>query len=40
MRRRPLAFVWVAGLVARVTAPSSDITEARAAAERLAAERG
>ena len=38
-RRRPLAFVWVEGLVARVTAPSSDIDEARAAAERLAESR-
>ena len=40
MRRRPLVFIWVEGLVARVTAPSSDIDEARAAAERLAEERG
>jgi ketosteroid isomerase-like protein len=40
MRRRPLVFIWVEGLVARVTSPSSDIDEARAAAERLAESRG
>jgi ketosteroid isomerase-like protein len=40
MRRRPLVFRWVEGLVARVTAPSSDIDEARAAAGRLAESRG
>ena len=40
IRRRSLVFIWVDGLVARVTAPSSDIDEARAAAERLAEERG
>jgi ketosteroid isomerase-like protein len=39
-RRRPLVFLWVERLVARVTAPSSDIAEARAAAERLAESRG
>jgi ketosteroid isomerase-like protein len=39
-RRRPMVFVWVEGLLARVTAPSSDIAEARAAAERLAESRG
>jgi ketosteroid isomerase-like protein len=39
-RRRPLVFLWVQGLVARVTAPSSDIDEARAAAERLAEPNG
>jgi len=36
MRRRPLVFIWAEGLVAQVTAPSSDIAEAHAAAERLA----
>lgn len=40
MRRRPLAFTWVEGLVARVTAYAGSIDEARAAAERLAQERG
>lgn len=40
MRRRPLVFIWAEGLVAQVTAPSSDIAEARAAAERLAESRG
>jgi len=40
MRRRPLVFIWVEGLVAQVTAPSSDIVEARAAAERLAESKG
>jgi ketosteroid isomerase-like protein len=39
-RRRPLVFTWVGGLVTHVTAPSSDIDEARAAAERLAESRG
>jgi ketosteroid isomerase-like protein len=39
-RRRPLVFTWVDGLVARVTAPSSDTTEARATAERFAESRG
>ncbi len=39
-RRRPLVFTWVQGLVAQVTAPSSDTTQARAAAERLAESRG
>lgn len=36
MRRRPLVFMWVDGLIARITAPESDIAAARAAAERLA----
>ncbi|MGC2373654.1 MAG: nuclear transport factor 2 family protein [Solirubrobacteraceae bacterium] len=40
MRRRPLVFIWVEGLVARVTAPSSGIDEGRAAAERLAESKG
>jgi hypothetical protein len=40
MRRRPLLFTWTEGLVARVIAPSSSIDEARAVAERLAAEPG
>ena len=40
MRRRPLVFIWVEGLVARVTALSSGIDEGRAAAERLAESRG
>jgi len=40
MRRRPLVFIWAEGLIAKVTAPSSDIAEARAAAERLAESRG
>jgi ketosteroid isomerase-like protein len=39
MRRRPLVFIWVDGLVARVTSPSSDNDTARAAAERLAESR-
>src|ERR1700730_9238133 len=34
MRRRPLALIWVEGLVARVTAYADSIGEARAAAER------
>jgi ketosteroid isomerase-like protein len=40
MRRRPLAFTWVEGLVTRGTAYSDSIDEARTAAERLAASRG
>jgi ketosteroid isomerase-like protein len=40
MRRRPLVFIWVEDLLARVMAPSSDIDEARSAAERLAESRG
>jgi ketosteroid isomerase-like protein len=40
MRRRPLAFIWVEGLVARVTAYADSIDEGRAAAERLAGSRG
>jgi ketosteroid isomerase-like protein len=39
-RSRPLVFTWVEGLVARVTAHPDSIDEARAAAERLAEERG
>ncbi|TMM20221.1 MAG: nuclear transport factor 2 family protein [Actinobacteria bacterium] len=39
-RRRPLVFTWAEGLVARVTAHPDSIDEARAAAERLAEERG
>lgn len=40
MRRRPLVFIWVEGFLARVTAPSCDVDEARAAAERLAESSG
>jgi ketosteroid isomerase-like protein len=40
VRRRPLAFIWVEGLVARVTAYADSTDEGRAAAERLAEERG
>jgi ketosteroid isomerase-like protein len=40
MRRRPLVFTWVEGLVARVTAYADSIAEGRAAAERLAESRG
>ena len=40
MRRRPLVFTWVEGLIARVTAYADSIDEGRAAAERLAEERG
>jgi ketosteroid isomerase-like protein len=40
VRRRSLLLVWVDGLIARATAPSSDIDDARAAAERLAESRG
>jgi ketosteroid isomerase-like protein len=40
MRRRPLAFMWVEGLVARVTAYADSVDEGRAAAERLAESRG
>ncbi len=40
MRRRPLVFIWVEGLVARVTASSWGIDEGRAAAERFAESRG
>jgi ketosteroid isomerase-like protein len=39
-RRRPLAFMWVDGLVVRVTAYADSIDEGRAAAERLAESRG
>jgi ketosteroid isomerase-like protein len=39
-RRRPVILTWLDGLVTRVTAPSSGIDEARAAAEGLAQERG
>jgi ketosteroid isomerase-like protein len=39
MRRRPLAFIWTGGLIARVTAYADSIDEGRAAAERLAEER-
>jgi ketosteroid isomerase-like protein len=38
-RRRPLGFIWVADLVARVTAYADSIDEARAAAEQLAESR-
>jgi ketosteroid isomerase-like protein len=40
MRRRPLAFIWVEGLIARVTAYADTIDEGRAAAEELAESRG
>jgi ketosteroid isomerase-like protein len=40
MRRRPVILTWLDGLLTRVTAPSSDINEARAGAERLAESRG
>jgi ketosteroid isomerase-like protein len=40
IRRRPLVFTWTDGLVTRITAPSSDIDDARTAAERLAESRG
>jgi hypothetical protein len=40
VRHRPLVFVWVEGLVARVTAHADSVDEGRAAAERLAEERG
>jgi ketosteroid isomerase-like protein len=40
MRRRPLVFIWVEGLVARVTAYADSIDEGRAAAELLAESRG
>jgi ketosteroid isomerase-like protein len=39
VRRRPLVFVWVEGMVARVTAYADSIDEGRAAAERLAESR-
>jgi ketosteroid isomerase-like protein len=39
MRRRPLAFIWVEGLIARGTAYADSVDEGRAAAERLAASR-
>ena len=39
-RRRPLAFVWVEGLVARAAAYADSIDEGRTAAERLVEERG
>jgi len=39
VRRRPLVFVWVEGMVARVTAYADSLDEGRAAAERLAQER-
>jgi ketosteroid isomerase-like protein len=38
-RRRPLAFIWVEGLLARVTAYADSVGEGRAAAERLAESR-
>jgi ketosteroid isomerase-like protein len=38
-RRRPLAFIWVEGLLARVTAYADSVEEGRAAAERLAESR-
>ena len=40
VRRRPLAFVWGEGMVARVTAYADSIEEGRAAAEQLAESRG
>ena len=40
VRRRPLVFVWVKGMVARVTAYADSVDEGRAAAERLAESRG
>ena len=40
VRRRPLVFVWVEGMIARATAYADSIEEGRAAAERLAEERG
>jgi ketosteroid isomerase-like protein len=38
-RRRPLAFIWVEGLLALVTAYADSVEEGRAAAERLAESR-
>lgn len=38
-RRRPLVLTWEDGLVTRVTAPASDIDEARASAQGLAESR-
>ena len=40
VRRRPLVFVWVEGMVARITAYADSVDEGRAAAERLAESRG
>ena len=40
VRRRPLVFIWVEGLVARATAYADSIDEGRTAAERLVEERG
>jgi ketosteroid isomerase-like protein len=40
VRRRPIVFAWVEGMVARVTAYADSVDAGRAAAERLAASRG
>jgi ketosteroid isomerase-like protein len=40
MRRRPLAFIWMDGLVARGTTYADSVDEGRAAAEQLAESRG
>src|SRR5438067_10222190 len=40
VRRRPLVFIWVEGLVARATAYADSIAEGRAAAAQLAESRG
>src|SRR5438105_13999979 len=40
VRRRPLVFVWVEGMVARVTAYADSVDEGRAAAEQFAESRG
>jgi len=40
MRRGPLAFIWVDGLVARGTTYADSVDKGRAAAERLAESRG
>jgi ketosteroid isomerase-like protein len=40
MRLRPLAFIWTEGLIAQVTAYADSVEDGRAAAERLADERG
>jgi ketosteroid isomerase-like protein len=40
VRHRPLVFVWVEGKIVRATAYADSVDEGRAAAERLAAERG
>jgi ketosteroid isomerase-like protein len=39
LRRRPLAFLWLDGLVARITAYADSIEDGRASAERLAESR-